>query len=260
MEFDLDTCKRRTARLDLDGINFDAFRTDPLGPDELRCLRYMHDVEYHTVCYLRDLLLTSAHRDPEVTAFLSFWSYEEYWHGEAVGEVLAAHDEDAHESRVARMRGRLPWSERIKPFTHLVVSGLAGDDYTAVHMAWGAVNEWCTQAGYARLAARAGHPELRELLARIMRQEGRHIDFYATQATRRLEASGRARRLVRLALARFWRPVGAGVMPATETRFITDYLFGDDDGREVARRLDARIARLPGLDGLTLVTDAVRAA
>ncbi len=34
---------------------------------------------------------------------------------------------------------------------------------------------------------RAGHPVLTELLGRIMRQEGRHVDFYATEATRRLE-------------------------------------------------------------------------
>ena len=38
----------------------------------------MHDVEYHTVCYLRDLLVTPAHRDPEVTTFLTLWNVEEY--------------------------------------------------------------------------------------------------------------------------------------------------------------------------------------
>ena len=55
-------------------------------------------------------------------------------------------------------------------------------------MAWGAINEWTTQAGYARLSDKADHPTLRELLKRIMRQEGGHIDFYASEATRRLSA------------------------------------------------------------------------
>ncbi len=45
----------------------------------------MHDVEHHTVCYLRDLLLTPAHQDPEITSFLSCWVFEEMWHGEAIG-------------------------------------------------------------------------------------------------------------------------------------------------------------------------------
>ena len=51
----------------------------------------MHDVELHTICYLRDLLVTPAHNDPDVTTFLSCWAYEELWHGEALGDVLAAH-------------------------------------------------------------------------------------------------------------------------------------------------------------------------
>ena len=87
--------KERAARLDVDGIDFDAFRDRPLSSDGLRCLRYMHDIEHHTVCYLRDLLLTPAHRDPEVTAFLACWGYEELWHGEAIGQVLDAHGETA---------------------------------------------------------------------------------------------------------------------------------------------------------------------
>ena len=68
------------------------------------------------------------------------------------------------------------------------------------HMAWGAINEWTTQADYGRLAVKADHPTLRELLQRIMKQEGGHIDFYASQATRRLAESPKAQRLTRFAL------------------------------------------------------------
>jgi hypothetical protein len=45
-------------------------------------------------------------------------------------------------------------------------------------MTWGAINEWCTHAGYARLIERERHPVLTELLERIMRQETRHVAFY----------------------------------------------------------------------------------
>jgi len=71
MRMDIDTYTKRAGRVDLDGIDFDDFRRQPLDDDTLRCLRYMHDVEHHTVCYLRDLLVTSAHRDPERVAELS---------------------------------------------------------------------------------------------------------------------------------------------------------------------------------------------
>ena len=254
MDFDLETYKRRTGRLEWADLDLgEAFERQPLDTDTLRCLRYMHDVEFHTVCYLRDLLLTPAHDDPEVTAFLSFWVYEEFWHGEAIAEILAAHAERAGLARIGQLRHSLGLRNRLGPMVTMAAGGILGEAFIALHMTWGAINEWTTQAGYARLARLAGHPVLSELLGRIMRQEGRHIDFYASQAERRLGDRRRAQRITRFALQRFWHPVGSGVMPAEETRFLARYLFGGDEGRETARRIDRRIDRLPGLDGLHLL-------
>ena len=223
-------------------------RTRSLSP--ARCLRYMHDVEFHTACYLRDILVSPAHADPEITAFLSFWIFEEYWHGEALAAVLAAHDETSGAPRVAAMRHRLGLGDKLRPLVMSAASWWAGEDFVAVHMSWGAINEWTTQAGYGRLAQRAGHPVLTQLLQRIMRQEGRHIDFYASQASNRLAGSARARRLTRLALKRLWAPVGSGVMPEAETAHLARYLFGDKGGADAMRRIDRRVDRLPGLAGL----------
>ena len=253
---DIDTYTKRAGRVELDGIDFDDFRRQPLDDDTRRCLRYMHDVEHHTVCYLRDLLVTSAHRDPEVTSFLTMWTFEEYWHGDAIGSVLAAHDEPAGSSRIASVRRSLRWNDRLAPTLHSLGSWLVGASYGAVHMTWGAVNEWTTQAGYARLAVRANHPTLSELLRRIMRQEGRHIDFYATQAEHRLHGDRRAQRLTRLALRRFWKPVGSDVMPPNEVRFMVHHLFGDTAGLSAAERIDRNVDRLPGLAGLHLIERA----
>jgi len=44
------TYRRLSEKLEVDDIDFDTFRDRPLNPDALRCLRYMHDVENHTVC------------------------------------------------------------------------------------------------------------------------------------------------------------------------------------------------------------------
>src|SRR6202034_710544 len=243
-------------RLEVDDIDFDAFGTQPLDPNALRCLRYMHDVEGHTMCYLRDILVTRAHRDPEITAFLACWSYEEHWHGDAIARVLAAHGEDSGPSRLIAMRQHLPRNDSLRPAVFSALS-VVTKHLPTLHMAWGAVNEWTTQTGYGRLIEKARHPVLSELLRRIMRQEGRHIDFYVHESIRRLGASRAARQLTRFALRRYWGPVGSGVMPKAEIRFLATYLFGDEQGRSAARRVDRQIDRLPGLEGLHLLDNAV---
>jgi hypothetical protein len=253
---DIDSLIQRSGRLEVDDIDFQAFRRHPLDPATLRCLRYMHDVEGHTACYLRDLLATRAHRDPQVTAFLACWCYEEHWHGEAIADVLRAHDEPAGRDRLEATRRRMPRRDALKPVAFTIASALT-PHIVAVHMTWGAVNEWTTQAGYGRLAAKAKHPVLSELLRRIMRQEGRHIDFYALGARQRLAASATARRLTRFALRRYWAPVGTGVMPDPEVKFLADHLFGDAEGIAAAQRIDRAVGRLPGLEGLRLVESAV---
>jgi len=259
MSTDAASLVRRSARLEIGDLNFDAFKKRPLDDDSLRCLRYMHDVEGHTMCYLRDLLVTRAHKDPEITAFLACWSYEELWHGDAIASALAAHGEVSGTTRLTELRGRLPRRDALRPVL-FSLSSMFTRHLPAVHMAWGAVNEWTTQTGYSRLVARADHPVLTELLRRIMRQEGRHIDFYATEARRRLAASPRAQRLTRFALRHLWAPVGSGVMPDEEVRFLATHLFGDDAGREAARRVDRQVDRLPGLEGLRLLERATQRA
>ncbi len=255
----MSTYQRLSEKLAVDDLDFDSFRHRPLSPEALRCLRYMHDVENHTVCYLRDVLVTRAHRDPEVTSFLTLWNYEEFWHGEAIAGILRAHEELAGPGRIAALRQRLPRGDKWKPISFQVASALT-PHLTAVHMTWGAVNEWTTQAAYARLAKLADHPTLSELLRRIMKQEGRHIDFYANQARSRLTDSRAAQRLTRWALRHYWAPVGTGVVPDSEVEFLRTFLFGDEDGRAMADRIDRRVDRLPGLEGLHLLSGAVGAA
>ncbi|HEX3334274.1 MAG TPA: ferritin-like domain-containing protein [Acidimicrobiales bacterium] len=260
MRTTIDSYKARAGRLDLEGVDFDDFKANPLSQEALRSLRYMHDVEHHTVCYLRDLLLTPAHQEPEITSFLSCWVFEEMWHGEAIGRVLEAHGEVAGAPRVAALRRGHRRRQALTTLSTIASAAFAGRAFVALHMTWGAVNEWTTQAGYARLSETAGHPTLRELLRRIMKQEGGHIDFYAAEAARRLGESPKAQRLTRLALSQWWRPVGSGVMPRREVGFLVNYLFTGDKGRETLERIDRRVDRLPGQGDLHLLRRAVAAS
>lgn len=256
MSFDVERYAASAQPVKTDDIDFGAFGTHRLTEETLRCLRYMHDVESHTVCYLRDLLLTPSHRDPEVTTFLTAWAYEEHWHGAAIARVLEAHGEPAGAARVRQHRGSLPRRDRFAPYLSAIGGAVAGSDFVALHMTWGAINEWTTAEGYRLLAERADHPVLTELLGRIRQQEARHIAFYASQARARLADSPRARRLTRWALRRLWAPVGSGVMPARETRFLIDWLLGGDAGQAAVGRVDAHVDSLPGQGGLRLMATA----
>ncbi len=253
MTFEIDDAKRRSARLRWDDLDFSAFEEEPLHPDALRCVRYMHDVEFHTSCYLRDLLLGPVHHDPNLTSFLSIWAFEELWHGEALASVLAAHGEPSGSTRIGPMRDSLGIADRIRPLAMLAGTWTIGADLVALQMAWGAVNEMTTQAGYALLASNAGNPVLTSLLKRIMLQEGRHIAFYTSQARTRLASSAKARRVTRSALKHLWSPVGSKVMPRRETQHLSRYLFAGPGGARAAQRIDLKVGALPGLTGLSLL-------
>jgi len=253
MAFDIARYARTATAVRWDDIDLDAFVEQPLSRAALRCLRYMCDIESYTVCYLRDLLVTPSHTDPEITTFLTMWGYEEYWHGEVLADVLAAHHIPTGNEHQREVRTRQKWKSRISPIQQSILANAVGEDFVATHMTWGAVNEWATFAGYQRLAELENHPALSELLNRIAKQETRHIAFYATQARDRLAASPRAQKITRFVLSNFWKPVGSGVMPKPDTAHLLTYLLGGPVGREQARRIDSRVSALPGLSGLNIL-------
>ena len=48
----------------------------------------MMDIESHTVIYLREMLSTAVAEDPSITAFLSCWAYEEFFHSQVLKRFL----------------------------------------------------------------------------------------------------------------------------------------------------------------------------
>jgi len=244
---DLEAYVGRSRALDLDGIRWDDVPRHPLAEGVVRTLRYMQDIESHTIIYLRTLLATRAIDDPEVATFLACWFYEETFHGRALARFLAAAGHDV----VPRVRSAQTLANRVEARATAWLAG-AWPDFVAVHMTWGAINELTTLTGYRRLAEVADHPVLSDLLARIMRDESRHFAFYWQQAAARLRRPAAAR-VTRFLVERFWAPVGSGVQPAEETRFLARYLLSGSAGRAAARKIDATIRALPGMEGVPLV-------
>jgi hypothetical protein len=88
--FDIDTYLGRSGALDLSAIEWAEVSRHPVTPETIRTLRYMQDIESHTIVYLRSLLATRAIDDPDVARFLACWVYEETFHGLALERFLAA--------------------------------------------------------------------------------------------------------------------------------------------------------------------------
>jgi len=259
-DFDLDRYLRASKRVDLEGVRWDLIASHPLRSEVARCLAYMMDIESHTIIFLRDLLATEAAYDPEITAFLSCWAYEELWHGEAISRFLgeagyrmppggeAPRWDDAYPSRAARnswIRRAIAGKGSVSHVATLVASRVV-PDFVAVHMTWGAMNELSTLTGYHRLMAKTDHPVLHDLLSRIVKDERRHFAFYRAQARMRLARNAGARRATRFAMERLWAPVGTGVRPQAETDFVVLWLFGDEGGTAAAEEIDATMRDLPG--------------
>src|SRR5215468_12292479 len=247
--FDIDAYLARTSALDLSGIDWADVPRHPVSPEAIRTLRYMQDIESHTIVYLRSLLATRAIDDPDVARFLACWVYDESFHGLALERFLAAAGHPV--SPRPTPRGHERPAQWLEARATALLSGV-WPDFCAVHMTWGAIDELTTLTGYRRLAAVAGHPVLSELLRRITGDESRHFFFYYRQADIRLRRPGAAR-VARLLVDRFWAPVGSGVQPREEIEFLAGYLFGGDEGRAAARKVDDTIRRLPGFASVQLL-------
>ena len=231
------------SELDLDG-----YRRAPLSADTLRVLGYLQVIERATMTHLRSVLVTAAHKDARVTAFLVTWAYEKYWIADALEQILLAHKPEGAESDSVF---RTPVEKTIR---ESIVANIIGVPMIAVHMTIGTVDEWLTQAAYGRVADLAGNSDLSATLARFREVKERQLDFFEAQARFRLTESPRSRSLTRRRLKKTPLPIGAKAEPTAETRFFYDYLFGS--APELVSELDARIDSLPGQDGLGLIRKA----
>ncbi len=276
IEFDLDRYLRASKKLDLSELEWDRIPDHPLSDGDVMCMHYMMDIETHTVIYLRDLLGTRAAGDPQITAFLSCWVYEELWHGEAFSDFLRAYGIEVpaepklpdgstpmptRAKRTQRLREQLGIGHQLS-LLPMMLSSMLFPDFIGLHMTWGAINELTTLTGYHALIRRSDHPVLNDMLKRVIQDERRHFAFYRAQGKARMgRAPRRTRRVVRWVFENFWTPVGAGVKSQEEVDALTLYLFGyDEEGREMLREIDRTVSDVPGLEGLTVVEDYLDAA
>ena len=137
--FDLERYTRNSRALKVDDLPWDEVAKSPLREAEVRFLTYMMNIETHTIVYLKELLQTNVIADPEVTAFLSCWAYEEYFHGAALERFLKAYigPDNVRNDTSYRLSQQSRLGRAAKRLVTPLVSALS-PDFAAVHMTWGA--------------------------------------------------------------------------------------------------------------------------
>jgi rubrerythrin len=256
-DFDLEKFLAISKQLDLTGIDLEDAKNHPLHESEVRVIRYMQDTELYTVHYMKALMSTCALADQEARAFLVNWGYEECYHGRALAKFLEKCGHDPSEKSIQHFaKPRRAW-EVFQDLGSRMLSFIS-DDFVAVHMTWGALNELTACHAYASLADQTKNPVLAQIVRRIIKDERRHFAFYFQQARRRLQTP-LAQKMVRFALEKTWEPVGAPMNPE-HLDFVATYLFGDEGGAERMRDIDSTIAKLPGMDWFGLFTKSTSAS
>jgi hypothetical protein len=260
MSFSIERYKEESKKLDIAGVAWEEVTANQLSKGDLFCLHYMMDIENHVPLYLSHLLVTRACMDPILTTFLACWNYEELWHGENIGRFLNLYGiEFDTQDRIAHVRANLGFQNSVSLMSTMAGSWLL-KDFSAVYLTIGAINELATLTGYGALIRKSGHPVLKDLLGRIIKDERRHFAFYFNSAKEWLTDNEKAQRMDRWMLNRVWVPVGQGVKKLEEVDALALHLFDDEQGEQELLNLDEKIGKLPGLSGIKLMSKALYGA
>ncbi|HXH31352.1 MAG TPA: acyl-ACP desaturase [Bacteriovoracaceae bacterium] len=255
---EIDRYLSSSAKVDVEDLDWELARKVGLTKDEVFILTYFADIEGQTIVYLRDILHTKSALDPEVIGFLSMWNYEEYFHGRALSTFLEVCGHPLEKERIKNVRSGSKISEKLEVFFSGFLSRMYSDQFTALYMSWGAIQEATTLCGYEQISKTTKNPVLKILVDRIAKQERRHFAWYFNSARERLEQSRSSQKLTRLIMGKFWSPVGAGVKPDPEIVQLMLTLFPDDAGIEMTESVDSKISSLPGLSGMTLMGNFIQ--
>lgn len=230
-----------------------------LSEDAIATLEYMDLIEGHVCAGYLHLALASPtlRASTESTDFAAGWGVQENWHGIALHRFLDQY-RGVHVSTRApvqdQRRAQISFTGR---HAHLFVgaaASIAPELYPAVYACVGYRNEVMTLKGYGSLLSKVNvpepHPVLDPLLRNLMAEESHHARFYRQVAERYLTANPRARRAARLAMNTWWGIVGENFAGNEGADRVILYLFRDERGRDLADKIDAAVASLPGLQGV----------
>lgn len=242
-----------SAKIETADLDWDQARAAGITEDERFALTYFSDIESQTIRYLRTLLQMRTAFQPAVSAFLTTWSYEEFFHGYFLARLMAECGHALEQDRVEHMKRRARLNERLESLFGPLLSRVFHRQFPAVYMTFGAIQEMTTLRGYESMARSTANPVLKTLCERIAKQERRHFAWYFNSAKEYLSESKSARVLTRALLRFNWVPVGAGVKSRADVERLFAILFPAERGQLLIRDVDEKIGTLPGLSGIRLM-------
>lgn len=216
-----------------------------LSAPALDALTYLWAVEGTVLGQMRDILITPTHAESRTTAFLSTWSYEQYWLAETLHTVLAANGR-LPQTPIDTALGRLrrAWDDRARPTVDAISSNLMGANVVGAHMVTGWLDTAVLTLAYHRLGEI--EPVLRGLTEAITQVKDRHQCFYAEEAGTRLARSATARRIARTTVTR-WRFPGTRYAGADPARADIFPLFADPASSLALEKITQTATAFPGL-------------
>jgi rubrerythrin len=242
-----------SAKIETADLDWGQARAAGLTDDERFVLTYFSDIESQTIRYLRTLLQMRTAFQPAISAFLTTWSYEEFFHGYFLARLMAECGHPLEQDRVSNVKQKSRLNERIESLLGPLLSRVFSRQFPAVYMSFGAIQELTTLRGYESLGRTTSNPVLRTLCGRIAKQERRHFAWYFNSARQYLAESKPTRTLTRALLKINWVPVGAGVKRRDDVERLFSILFPAERGHALVREVDAKIGTLPGLEGIRLM-------
>jgi Fatty acid desaturase len=254
LQFDVEKYIKNSKKVDIGDLDLPEAARYPVSDEEIRALTYMCDIESHTIVYLRAILNTCAVEDPQTTSFLSCWAYEEFFHGHTLRRFLDAVGAPVSATRAVEVQQATSFKEWLKELGSSILCRFS-PHFHGAYLTYGAISELSTLEGYGVLARRTRNPILAEVVKRLAKDERRHFSFYYNKARLQLQARN-AQRLTSFIIRHFWLPVGGGVKSDSEVSWILSFILGDPQGAEIAQRIDATIAKLPGLGWFHRLTDS----
>jgi hypothetical protein len=140
LQFDVERYIRMSKKVDVSDLDLTEAARYPLSDEEVRALTYMTDIESHTVVYLRAILNTCAIEDPQTTAFLSCWAYEEFFHGHTLRQFLNAVGVPISPTRIAEVQKATSFVEWVKELGSSILCRFSSH-FHAAYLTYGAISE-----------------------------------------------------------------------------------------------------------------------
>lgn len=104
--------------------------------------------ETQTFRYLRTLLGMKIALQPHVSAFLTMWNYQEFFHGHALAHLLKVCGAPLEQNRLEAVKNQAKINEILEKIFTPMLSHIFSDSFPAVYLSFGAIQEMTTLRGY----------------------------------------------------------------------------------------------------------------